>query len=943
MGTELATAYVQIVPSADGIKKQLEEILGDEVPESGQKAGKTLASSLTSALSKALAAAGISKIVSDAITSGTEWETSIAKLGTIADTSAVSIEDMSSQIASMSDELGISQSELAETAYSVISATGDTAGALDVVEQSAKLATAGFTDTESAVSVLTTAMNAYGLEADDVDHISDSLITTQNLGVTTVADLASTMGRAIATASGYNVSLENLEAAYISTTKAGISTEESTTYLSSMMSELGDAGSDVAAILQAETGESFGQLMEDGYSLGDVLGILYDNCGQDSEAFMNLWGSQEAGKAANSIVNQGLDEFNEHLEQLEGQAGTTEDAYAQMTDTLGWKTDDLKTKAENLSIQLFQDIYPVLEELIDEASEFIDSLDMDAISETISDLAAELAPVVETLGNAIGFIAEHLDVVIPLVSMLIGFSIGSKIMTLVGNVKSLISGITGISSVVSMLGGPVTIVVTLIAGVITTLVTLWNTNEDFRNAVLNIWEKIKSAFSTAVEAISGALSTAKEAFETAIEAIKNFFSGLVDGISGALESAWNFITGVLDNIVSGFQSLWNTVSSIFNTLVNALSTAWETIKNVVQVAIMFIVELITAAFDLITLPFQFIWENCKETILAAWEAIKSAVSTALDTIQNVISTVWNAIVSFLTPILEGIKSTFTTVWNAIQNVVSTVVNAVKSVIQTVFNAVKTYFTTVLNAYKTVFTTVFNAIKSVVTTVVNAIKSVITTVFNAVKGTVTSVLNAIKTTFSSVWNAIKTTVSNVVNGVKTTISNGLNAAKTTVSNVLGSIKDKFTSIFDSAKTIVKNAIDKIKGFFNFSWSLPKLKMPHFSITGSFSLSPPSVPKFSIEWYDEGGIFTSPTVIGVGEKRPEFVGALDDLRGIVRDESGVGGDELIPYMKTMVSFMEQYFPEFAKAEIKTDTGAVVGWLAKPMDSALGKLSTAKERGR
>lgn len=815
MGTELATAYVQIVPSADGISGSISRVLSSESVSAGQMSGKSIASSLTSALSKALAAAGISKIVSNAITAGTEWETSIAKLGTIADTSAMSIEDMSSQIASMSDELGISQSELAETAYSVISATGDTAGALDVVEQSAKLATAGFTDTESAVSVLTTAMNAYGLEADAVDHISDSLITTQNLGVTTVADLASTMGRAIATASGYNVSLENLEAAYISTTKAGISTEESTTYLSSMMSELGDAGSDVAAILQAETGESFGQLMEDGYSLGDVLGILYDNCGQDSEAFMNLWSSQEAGKAANSIVNQGLDEFNEHLEQLENQTGTTEDAYAQMTDTLGWKTDDLKTKAENLGVQLFQDIYPVLEELVDEASEFIDSLDMDAISGNISDLAAGLVPVIETLGNAIGFIAEHLDVVIPLVSTLIGFSIGSKIMTLVGNVKTLISGITGISSVVSMLGGPVTIVVTLIAGVITTLVTLWNTNEDFRNAVISIWNTIKSAFGTA------------------IEAIQNFFSGLVDGISGALESAWNFITGVLDNIVSGFQNLWNTVSNIFNTLVNALSTAWETIKNVVQVAIMFIVELITAAFDLITLPFQFIWENCKETILAAWEAIKSAISTALDTIQNVISTV--------------------------------------------------------------------------------------------------------------WNAIKTTVSNVVDGVKTAISNGLNAAKTTVSNVLGNIKDKFTSIFDSTKTIVKNAIDKIKGFFNFSWSLPKLKMPHISITGSFSLSPPSVPKFSIEWYDEGGIFTSPTVIGVGEKRPEFVGALDDLRGIVRDESGVGGDELIPYMKTMVNFMEQYFPEFANAEIKTDTGAVVGWLAKPMDNALGKLSTAKERGR
>lgn len=189
-------------------------------------------------MAKGLAAIGIGKIIGNAITAGTEYQNSIAKLGTIADTSAVSIDSMKTKIADMSDQLGISQADIAEAAYSTISATGDTAGALDVVAQAAKLATAGFTDTDSAISVLTTAMNAYGMETDNVQHISDSLITTQNLGVTTVAELASNMGRAIATASGYGVSMENLEAAYISTTKAGISTAESTTYLSSMTRNL---------------------------------------------------------------------------------------------------------------------------------------------------------------------------------------------------------------------------------------------------------------------------------------------------------------------------------------------------------------------------------------------------------------------------------------------------------------------------------------------------------------------------------------------------------------------------------------------------------------------------------------------------------------------------------------------------------------------------------
>lgn len=306
---------------------------------------------------------------------GTEFESSFAQVETIMDTSQMSVEDMRSSIQNLSSEMGVSASELSGAVYNAISATGDTANAVSLVGDATRLATAGFTDAESALSVLTTTINAYGMSAADAESISDSLIQTQNLGVTTIDQLASAMGKAISTASAYNVNLGNLESAYVSLTKAGISTEESTTYISSMLNELGDTGSEVGKILKKETGKSFGTLMKEGKSLGDVIEVLSDHVDGSAESLMNLWGSAEAGKAANAIVSQGLDTFNDNLEKLQNSAGTTEKAYSTMADTLEHKTQMVKTEAQNLAISIYEQIKPALSDIADAALEFIQNFD----------------------------------------------------------------------------------------------------------------------------------------------------------------------------------------------------------------------------------------------------------------------------------------------------------------------------------------------------------------------------------------------------------------------------------------------------------------------------------------------------------------------------------------------------------------------------------------
>ena len=294
--------------------------------------------------------AGIAK---SAVSIGSAFETSLAKVTTIADTSKLSTQQLSDQITAMSSKMGVAASDIAEATYQAISAGQDTSNAVAFAGQASKLAAAGFTSSSSAVDILTTALNAYGMSADQATHVSDVLLTTQNLGKTSVDELSASMGKVIPLAAAYGVSVENLSSGLAVMTANGIATAEATTYTKSMLNELGDSGSTVGKILQKQTGKSFAQLNAEGKSLGDVLQILYNSVGGNSTAFAGLWSSVEAGTGALSLASGGADKFNSVLAQMQDSAGATEAAYETMTDTFQHKVESLQTLAENLGISLY--------------------------------------------------------------------------------------------------------------------------------------------------------------------------------------------------------------------------------------------------------------------------------------------------------------------------------------------------------------------------------------------------------------------------------------------------------------------------------------------------------------------------------------------------------------------------------------------------------------
>lgn len=400
---------------------------------------------------------------------------------------------------------------------------------------------------------------------------------------------------------------------------------------------------------------------------------------------------------------------------------------------------------------------------------------------------------------------------------------------------------------------------------------------------------------TALTPVIAAISVAMGALNVSMLPIIAVIAAVAAAIAGiiAIIQNWGAITqwfGELWNtICTGIGAMVDSLKAWFSNLWTHLQSVWEGICNVVQTAVMLLGSIIQGAVDIITLPFQMIWENCKGIVSSVWEGIKSVVSSAIHAVSSTISSVMGAI-----------KNVISTVWNAISSKVSSVLNTIKTTVSTVFNAVKS-----------VVSSIWNGIKSVISSVVDGIKSKVSSVFNGVKSTVTSIFNGIKSTATSVWNGIK---------------------------------DAIIKPVEAAKNAVKGIIDKITGFFSgMKLELPKIKLPHFKISGKLSLSPPSVPHLSIDWYKEGGILTKPTVFGMngsslmagGEAGKEAVlplkGFYDQLEHILSSRMNTGK-------------MEQYLAVIANNSSKgiyLEDGTLVGHLLPAIDSRLGQAQKLNRR--
>jgi TP901 family phage tail tape measure protein len=558
-----ATKQVKLDPVAEQLARQ--SIAADQAAAKLQGyANKTtdVGKKLSATVTAPIMAAGTA-----AFKLSTDFENAMNKVSTIADTSDVPMEDLRKAILRLSDDTGIAATDIADNVYNAISAGQKTGDAVAFVGNAAKLAKAGFTDSASALDVLTTTLNAYKLSADQTAHVSDILLQTQNKGKTTVGELSASIGKAIPTAAAFNVNLKNLAAAYATTTANGVATAESTTYIKSMLKELGDTGSDVGKIIKEKTGKSFSELMASGKTLGDALNIVSQEGGKSGKTMYDLFGSAEAASAAAILASDNSAKFSENLTAMGQSAGLTDESFNKMASTTGSMNkaiNRVKNAALEFGDTVVADAMPAIDAItggIKDATEYFHSLsasERQGIVQTLA-MAAAIGPVTVGFGKLIGVGASAVKQYARITAAMAACKAGTMANGAALTTQTKIMGNAGnaVSGFVSKIGAARLGVLGLVAVVGGTAIKAWMDYQKRQEQISKATDGLRAAQLNAINS-TGKFTMTLQSSETSYATVASSVNSVADATQKATEKQ----AELADSLQQTFADAESSVSQI---------------------------------------------------------------------------------------------------------------------------------------------------------------------------------------------------------------------------------------------------------------------------------------------------------------------------------------------------------------------------------------------
>lgn len=660
-------AMLQNQKALEDVNKEISNSKIDKLAENFDKVSEASgkASDKLKPVSTAIAGLGTASVAAS-IT----FEDSMAKVSTIADETEVSYDSMKKSIIDLSNQTGISANDIADNVYNAISAGQSTGDAVSFVTNSTKLAKAGFAEAGQSLDVLTTIMNAYGLEADRVGMVSDTLVQIQNKGKTTVAELSATMGKIIPTANSMGVSLDQLGAGYALMTSKGIATAETTTYMNSLLNELGKSGTKASEALKKGTGKTFQELTVGGYPLGDVLVMLEKEAKKSGVSLADMFGSAEAGKAALVLATDSGEAFNSLLEDMENSLGATDAAFEKVNNTTGNKLKQSLNEVKNSAINMGDTLAPITSMVAEGFSK---------ITGMLSSLSSEQLKTIAVIGA--GVVA--LNLVLGAVS-----KVTNSISSVVKGIESIKTAFNSLKKIglaikAFALANPATIIIAGIVALIATIVLLWNKCEWFRELCYSLFEGLKQAWNATVQFFKSCWDWFVGVWNAAVEGVKNIWQGICD-----------FFKLIWQGVCAYFEFVWNVWKTAFEVVVNVIMAIWQGICNAIQFAWQVIVDFIKLVWE----GWKNIFQSVGNIIQGIWQGLCNTIKSIWEGIVNTIKSLWNGFKS----IFESVGNSIRSVWNGLTSMISSVWNGVVNGVKSAWNGIISPFQSVVNSIKNIW-------------------------------------------------------------------------------------------------------------------------------------------------------------------------------------------------------------------------------------------------
>ena len=865
------------------------ESFGDSVTHAGQ-----------AIMPASMAVAGLGAA---AVKTATDFDAGMSKVAAISGATGDDLDALRDKAREMGAKTKFSASEAASAMEYMAMAGWKTEDMLGGIEGIMNLAAASGEDLATTSDIVTDALTAFGLTAQDSAHFADILAAASSNANTNVAMMGETFKYCAPIAGALGFSAEDVAEAIGLMANAGIKSTQAGTALRTIMNNLsGEVKITGAALgeVTIATTNTDGSMRELSDILADCRGafsllsesekaqaaeaLVGKNAMSGFLALMNA-GDADIEKLANSIdhcsdtfvktvdgaiipMSQALEEGIDWIEEYNG---VSEQMAAVMQDNLGGQLTILKSQLEELAISFGEMLMPAIRAIVSKIQAFVDKLNGMSESQrkavlTIGLIIAALGPLLVILGTVISKVGVAMQGFVKLATGVKKLGVAVKAGT--GIFGKLGAALGGISA-------PVLAVIAVIAVLVAAFKHLWDTNEEFHNAITAIWNGIVSKIQAFCQGIVDRLNALGFEFGSIVDVLKSLWDGLCQFLAPVFEAAFSVVSTVLGSVL-------NVITGLLDVFIGLFTGNWSQL-----------------------------WDGVKEIFSGVWDAITGLFDAALNLLKSLAAVVFAWFGTTWESVWTGIKSFFETIWNGIVAFFSGIWNSIVSTVTAQINAVKTVVTTVFTAIKTTASTIWNGIKTAISTVVDGIKSKVSSAFESVKNTATSLFSGIKSTATSVWNGIKTAI---------------------------------VTPIEAARDKIRSALNAVSGFFSgLKLQLPHIKLPHFRVSGTLSISPPSVPHLSIDWYKEGGIMTKPTIFGMngsalmagGEAGSE---AILPLSGFYKQLEAMLTEKL--NMHNVEKYLAVIAANSGKG-IYLDDGTLVGRLLPAIDSGLGQTQKLNAR--